>query len=184
MKRKINFLSRIHLCCSHDELRPSLSHVYFENGYAVATDAHVLLKQKLSLICDVPEWADILEGKFIHYAAFEKIIKAPAIKVENEGVRCIYPFYETLYSYSIPGKYPDYNIILEQAKKDRDYQPDYNEIGLTPSILDKLTKAMYFDETMKIKLSLPEKNNKGIIITAIGISEGDQCAILMPAMID
>ncbi len=63
MVTKKNFRTKISLVCSTDSLRPSLTHVYFDNGFAVATDAHILIKSPLKEHGFEREEIELLQGK-------------------------------------------------------------------------------------------------------------------------
>ena len=50
MKRRHNFNRglRMDLACENDSFRPVFSYIHFKDGYAYASDAHILVKNNLS----------------------------------------------------------------------------------------------------------------------------------------
>lgn len=68
-KEKFNFSTKLHLLASKDELIPSLGRIYFKDGYAWVTDAHVLLKQSLEY--HSIKYPELLDGKCIHWSTFQ-----------------------------------------------------------------------------------------------------------------
>jgi hypothetical protein len=82
---KRNFKLKMHMTCGKDDLRPIMSHVYFDNGNMVSTDAHVLIKAKTSEFTDFdPSELEILNGKFIHANTFKKILACKHVVVDEE----------------------------------------------------------------------------------------------------
>lgn len=45
MEQRIKF--KIHEVCGRDDLRPALQHILIDKGFAIATDANVLIKADL-----------------------------------------------------------------------------------------------------------------------------------------
>ena len=83
---RVNFHKQfqLHKVCANDGLRPVMNYVFFHNGYAYATDAHVAVKAKLEDICNFPpEQIEMLEGYLLHRKHFELILKANFVQVEK-----------------------------------------------------------------------------------------------------
>lgn len=63
-------VSKLNLITSSDDFRPALQYVVINNGYFVATNAHLLVKQHLSLHGFTDEEIGYLNGKAIHKELF------------------------------------------------------------------------------------------------------------------
>lgn len=98
-KTKANFQSPLHLACSDDPMRPVMQYIFFENGYAYATNVHIAVKQSLDDYCDVIE-KEKLNGHAIYKAAFAQILKFPMVVATEEGVECINDDYKVLFRYA------------------------------------------------------------------------------------
>ena len=64
---------QIELCCSRDELRPFINYIYFIDGIAYATNAHILLALSLSDIDADKELIKCLEGFKMHYSDMQML---------------------------------------------------------------------------------------------------------------
>lgn len=83
---RINFLKQfqLHKACADDDLRPVMNHIFFHNGYAYATNAHIAVKAKLDSITNFPpEQLAMLEGYLLHSKHYEMILKADFAEVEK-----------------------------------------------------------------------------------------------------
>ena len=83
---RINFHKsfQLHKACADDDLRPVMNHVFFKNGYAYATNAHIAVKAKLEDICNFPPYQiEMLEGYLLHRKHYEMILKADFAQVEK-----------------------------------------------------------------------------------------------------
>ena len=83
---RVNFYKQFQLnkACANDDLRPVMNHVFFKNGYAYATDAHIAVKAKLEDICNFPpDQIEMLEGHLLHRKHYEMIMKADFAQVEK-----------------------------------------------------------------------------------------------------
>ena len=66
---KNNFDKKVqmHLACSTDDFHPETQCVFFNNGYAYATDTHILVRNRISEISGLNESEiEALNGKFLH----------------------------------------------------------------------------------------------------------------------
>lgn len=198
MKRssRINFPSPLHLVTSNDELRPAMSAVWFQNGYAVATDAHILIRQSFKFLSDYIENIELLEGKCIHRNAFARIFREKQIIVEAEGIRSLdkdgnnffYPYSNGSKPENFMGtdiKFVRYSEIIEQAIADcKASTLNYNGIGINIEILARLNKAFYHEtQNNTFRFSFPSAPQKPILIEATSVSREEQCAIIMPVMV-
>ncbi len=79
---------KLHKACCKDELRPALQHIFFKDGYAYASDAHIAVRAKVADITDNLDATslDLLNGYAIHSDDFQKLLKYDSIIIEKEGV--------------------------------------------------------------------------------------------------
>lgn len=83
---RVNFHKQfqLHKACANDALRPVMNHIFFHNGYAYATDAHIAIKAKLEDISNFsPEQLEMLEGYLLHRKHYEMILKADFVSIEK-----------------------------------------------------------------------------------------------------
>lgn len=179
MKTK-NFRKKLSIACSTDDLRPVLQCVYFDEGYAVATDVHLIVKQSLREHNFNEAEIEIMNGKFLHKDAFNKIYQYDNVTVSEEGFNCIdkknkisalIRFTET------EDKFPNYKPIFDMGAT-----REVEEIGLKGVLLKKLNDiSLSFIKTYKFQFY---GKNKGIKIIPTDLTEADECIILMPVMIN
>lgn len=82
-----NFIAPLHLACGKDIQRPVMQCIYFDaDGYAWSTDAHILIKHKVT-DNDIIDKENLID-KMIHKDIFAKIVKYNRIQATKEGVLC------------------------------------------------------------------------------------------------
>lgn len=84
---KFNFTVPLHKACANDDLRPAFSHVYFIDGYAYASDAHILVEHSIDDYCFVIG-KEFLNGHSLHRDSFQNIMKFDKAEANEEGVEC------------------------------------------------------------------------------------------------
>ena len=134
--KNFTFISNLHLVCGKEKLRPSLQCVHFKNGYAYASDAHVLIKQPLSL-SNIQE-PENLEGKAIHSSIFKEIRKMKHVVCTPDGFECrTKDNQKVFYQYSETNTPPDFEAVIPKDKLG-----GVAEIGIKPAFVTLLGKAM------------------------------------------
>ena len=87
---KINFLEDYKLwkaCAKKNDVRPVLEYVFFRNGYAYASDAHILVRVPLDLCTTFPdEQRELLDGYAIHGQMLKNVVKYEKVTVSHEVV--------------------------------------------------------------------------------------------------
>lgn len=175
-KDKRNFRIKMNMVCGNDDLRPIMQHVYFENGFMVATDARVLIKAAVMHFSDFDQSeVEILNGKLIHKNTFKKILSIPMIAITEEGI--VDMATNDVYKFSMcNGKYPNFEAVIPKVVG------EISEIGITPAVASKLFKVLSTQDIYSLKMSF-EAANRGITLKSTGEIEGALTAVLMPAMI-
>lgn len=172
--------TRIWKACGTDHIRPVLSHAHIQNGYIYATNAHLLVKQKLETVhgMNVDEVKN-LEGKFLHRELLRELEKYEVVRFEKEHIYALKSGVEAKFSYSSePGKYPNCDAVIPRIEGERSVEA----IGFDHNILKNLVSAMTpFIGGHKYSFSGP---NKGIIVTGREYDIVDELGMIMPTHID
>lgn len=87
-EQRKNFSKRykLHQATTKDNFRPVFDLISFRNGYAYATDAHIIVKAKVKDISNfTEEELEILHGKSISSSSFRKLLDFDEVEVTNTG---------------------------------------------------------------------------------------------------
>lgn len=146
---------KIHKVCANDDLRPAMWYVFFKDGKAYATDAHVAVAAPLSTISNfTDEEKELLEGKLIHATQFAKLLTMRNVDIELVGEKlyfyCTTPAGETvlipLLDEETIGKYPNVESVMTEAeRKAKDEKEPINRVGLKACLLGDLASAINAD---------------------------------------
>lgn len=164
------FLTKLHLACSGDSMRPALQHVYFKDGYAYATNAHVLVKQKLEHHGFTEEDVKAIDGMAVHVDLFKEVYKANMFAVREHGLECfnksgismMVPFVEGL-------QFPNVEAVIPKTEPEK-----LSEIRLSPKYLS-LIKDLSLNPN-SVDFTFYGKN-RGVIITGV---DHDEVILIMP----
>lgn len=167
---KNTFISDLHLACANDKLRPAMQCIHFKDGFAYASDAHVLIKQPLYL--SLVDNMDILDGVSIHAESFKAIRKMKHVTATEDGFECISKdgskvFFQ--YSREIA---PDFEAVLKPKGAQM-----MGEIGVNPGLIGVLKKAMAGGD--KVKMTF-QGQRAGILIEPIQSDYEGEVALIMP----
>lgn len=180
MKTK-NFRKKISIACGTDELRPSMMHIYFNNGYAYATDAHILLKQKLKAHAFTDEEIEILNGKFLHAAAFNEVYRYDHVTVSEKGFICRKGPVKTIVEFTdFDGNFPNIEAVIPTGE----LKP-IDSIGVNMAIIKKV-EQLTLSYVKNVKMSFRAKN-RAIIFTPLDAKDLEPDAeliLIMPVRID
>lgn len=150
--KRQNFTRDLSIACSTDTFRPVMNHVYFSNGYAYASDSHILIKQSLEY--HTIEGKEHLEGRFIHKNTFKAIYKYPCAEAKEEGIECTDKFgNKVLFRYNNLGdsKFPNAEGLFNKFKPN-----ESNKKGFDLTFLDKVRKI--FGDRILIEFGEYEMN--------------------------
>lgn len=148
MKRTGNNFDKsvqMHLACSTDKLRPAMANIYFKDGFAYATDTHVLVKNKVSEIAMLrEEEIALLDGKLIHADTFKQILKYDYIEIKEDGVECSKNGAKVFFQFSkLEGRYPDVEGVLKSVVGGK--HKATGRIGIDLNLIEKLNKALFLN---------------------------------------
>lgn len=83
---------KLHKACANDDFRPAMHYVCFKDGYAYATDAHIVVRASLQAICALDdEERNKLNGYLIHKNQYEMLLKYSTIEIGEGVITCIDP---------------------------------------------------------------------------------------------
>ncbi len=79
---------KLHNACRTDEgYYPRLQYVHFRNGFAYASNAYVLVRARITEICNLPDHAvKMLDGYSIRREDFERLLKYDHFTVSEDGI--------------------------------------------------------------------------------------------------
>lgn len=176
-----NFMKslRMDLACNNDFFRPILNYVYFKDGYAYASDSHILVKNKLQECSSfAEEEIERLNGKFISSKAYKAILAFDTVNITETGFECfmdeqqrvIYPFCEP------GGEYPNCDYVIEQNKLTS--KEGITQISIDPDLFLRLKKSMFNFEKSYMQLS---KDNNCFVVRS---NNSDSIGLIMLKRID
>jgi hypothetical protein len=173
---KFNFISKLHLAASNDELRPLMSCIHFLNDNAYVSNSHVVIKQHLdySGVLD----SEKLNGKSLHKDSYKEILSYQIVTAKDEGLECVdKEGRKTFFNYqNIEGKIPDFESLFNN----HEINP-VEFIGFKPSLLKIICDGMYGAKEFGVK-AVFNGHSKGIIVTVPAYEQ--QSALLMPMLIN
>lgn len=174
---KQTFNTKMYEVCGDDELRPVMQCVYFDCGYAYATNGHIVIKQTLAFQSVLlPE---NLDGKLLHRESWKAAMNFDVVECTSEGIECwsengqkaFFEFYKI--------KENEKLINFESAMK-RKGLTTLGFIGINPEMLMRLSKALY-DPNKNMRLQFTGIDS-AILVDVPGID--DQEAHIMPVIIN
>lgn len=178
MKTK-NFRKKISLACGTDELRPSMTHLYFKDGYVYATDAHILLKQSLKAHAFTDDEIEIMNGKFLHAAAFNEVYRYDSVTVSEQGFICRKGPVKTIVEFTdYDGSYPDADAVIPTGPL-----VPIDSIGVNMAIIKKV-EQLTLSYVKNVKIHFRAKN-KAIIFTPLDsddLEPNAEIILVMPVM--
>ena len=95
-KKGNNFNKKVqmHLACSgYSPTRPEMCCIYFRNGFAYASDGHILAKNRISEISGLEDHEiTALDGKFLHADFYKDMLKYDNIMIAAARIMIKYFF--------------------------------------------------------------------------------------------
>jgi hypothetical protein len=138
-RKNFNKGIKLHLLCDKaDWIRPFKKHIYFKDGYAYASEGHIIIKAYLPEISSFNEdEIKIMDGKFLHADNYKLLIGYDTVRVTDAG------FEVEKNDCHILIRFED-NIVPMPYKEDWEKLPSESKcnIPIDSSLLDRLSKAM------------------------------------------
>lgn len=165
-------------CGFHDDFRTGMHYISFANGYAYATDSHILVRARLTDISNFDEQdLSLLDGKFIHGKLFKEIlnckgnviIAADAIIAEKNECKISYPLKTGI-------RFPE----CEKAMVGSEITEDKKKFGIKAKLLNTLSDVMGAD----FGVGMLWKSNQMLEVYPIGAStSGDIKGVVKTIML-
>ena len=184
-KYRKNFLSKPHLACSNDDLRPAFGYIQFKDGFLFATDAHIAIKQDLKVHGFEDEEIEFLNNTYLHKNAFAEILRYNEVYVRENGFFCkkdnFSAFIEFIKLEDFPHTYPKIEaVILDPADKNR---IAIDEIGMNIKLLTKLEQCLVNGYSgLGHKFQFFAKS-KAILVIPMDKDYPGQTGLIMPVML-
>lgn len=143
MKNK-NEIPRMQLCVGNDYLRPAMKGIYIENGYAIATNGHVILKARVDQYISDLKYAN---GKILKKEVWDFITHSKTqliccyqdyIQIIHKGVLMKLPYDQCV----IHEKYPDYQNVFDEFEISKENLKKINHISVRFHYLEYVRLAM------------------------------------------
>lgn len=167
---------KLHTVCGIDELRPSMNYIYFDNGYAVASNGHILIKACLHEISTFDDnEIEMLNGKFIHHNAFALLIKYGFCTVEEDGFLVSSSDYDLKIKFydGEELRYPRYQHLFDEHQTTLT-----DKIRLDSDLLNKLGSSV---GSKDVRLGFG-KYNHAIMISFVEEDLINTIGLIMPKM--
>ena len=172
---KYNFTTKLRLACIDNELRPIINCVHFIEGFAYASNGHIIIKQSMEYHSIIDK--DHLNGHSLHRLNYANIMQFEFATANEEGVACQNKDGRTAFFEYFDPKgeiVPNFERVISQfSAKGVDF------IGISPKQIEILGKAFYNGDQVRIQFA---GIDKGMIIDVLGYE--DQIAYLMPIILN
>ena len=107
-------ISKVLFATANDDLRPTLSGIYFDNGFIVATDAHKLVKVETNIN------ADFILPKKASQQLKNLLPKDTNVALQYNQTNALFSFDNiTIITRLVDGKYPNYNAVIPKENPNR-----------------------------------------------------------------
>lgn len=141
---KNNFDKKVqmHLACAKDDHRPEMQCIYFNNGFAYATDTHILVRNRISEISGLNESEiEALNGKFLRADFYKDMLKYDSIMIAEDGIECAKGNDKAFFYFSTFEKYPDAEKVLQNAMNKQTVP--LPQFSFDMELMQRLNKALY-----------------------------------------
>lgn len=142
-KNNFNKKVQMHLACAKNEdFRKELECIYFNNGFAYATNQKILVRNRTSEISGLNE-AEIeaLNGKFLHADFYKDMLKYDNIMIAEDGIECTKGNDKVFFYFSTFEKYPSAERVLQDALNKQTVSMP--QVSFDMKLMQKLNKALY-----------------------------------------
>lgn len=181
-----NFAKRakLHLCCSDDWFRPVMNNIYFDNGYAVATDGRILVCAYIEEISNLnPEDIEKLNGKLLNAASYKELLKYPDICITDTAIEAekpigIYGSMRVSFEFTKDTTPLNYKSVLDNICVPKDEKEQVSKVfttGFNVKSLKRITDA-FGTELIDLRYT----SRKGVIQVILRGGPWKSKAIIMP----
>jgi len=192
LRKKTKF-PPLHKLCGSDELRPAMQHVLIKDGFAIATDAHCLVKCNMLLTFTDMQNEDQLKemnNVLIHKTIWERLVSdIQEIKYNKETKELTIIKYINKKGYDV---YKETHILLEDGERFKFPTVNIQELGakhlkndtdshvfFNPAIL---VRALSATTKAKARFQITQINHAILIVPQCDITGEETIILLTPVM--
>lgn len=174
-----NFKNNLAAALSKSDPREVFKHVYFQDGKAVATDAHVLVESPLSLHGFSDSESENLEGYCMSIDQFKQIKSFHRIEVTSKGVVTCFmkdggKATATLKPMIEVGHFPNYKHVIPTKVE------AIESIGLDFNLLNRVKDLLVIEGKTKAAQFTFTGRNRGVLIN----DGSGQTILIMPYIVN
>lgn len=175
---------KLHLVCSNDDLRPTMSHVKIDKEFTFASDAHILVRHKTleifkeDFVSSLPEGGIMIPRKAVSILCQKSTSKISLTDDKKQVQLHQMDGSVIIYKCFFDQQYPDANRIIPDKK---DCQK-LSEIGLSAGLLKQLSDGMGCDIPILVLRFFGA--SKAILCTSNHTDYNSAIGIIMPVMIN
>ena len=174
-----NFKSNLAAALSESDPREVLKHVYFKDGNAVATDAHVLVESPLGIHGFSDSESENLDGYCMSIDQFKRIKAFHRIEVDAKGVVTCFSkdgskTTETLKPMWEVGQFPNYKQVIPKNAE------AVESIGLCFNLLNRVKELLVKEGKTKSAKFTFTGHNRGVLIN----DGSGQTILVMPIIVN
>lgn len=180
-RHNFNRNCRLDRIAANDGFRPQFASIYFKDGYAYATDAHALIKVKLTEISTFQDHQlDLLEGRAVYRSVFAKVLEYDYVAITAEGFKARVPDADSFITFGFTGVQEKVVEDIEKVIINAQNEPQTAVVsfGINPVLLARFDKI--FSDNYGILL-IVKAATKAILVKWTG---KDAIGLIMPVMIN
>lgn len=178
---KRTFTTHIHLACAKaNDICPAFEYIHFINGYAYASDDHILIKSSMKEYFNI-EGVELLNGHALHAEIYKLVMGFKIAEATAEGLECwtktnqrVFIPYPNLESLGI--KVPSFEKVAGKCE----LRPT-SKLGIMPRYMRVIDKALVHENFEGIRYQF---QGDGEAIVADVPERPNQMALWMPRSLD
>lgn len=177
---RVNFNKDVmmHIACETSDYSPATQNIYFKDGFAYASDGHILVKNELSACSTIDEQQlQILDEKMLHYSHYKDILKYDVIEISEEGIEAKKNGQKAFFYFNTTEKFPDAEKVINDALS---LTPVHtSQFALNIELLARLKKALCTNGQIKFTY---KGENRAMICENLQSDYLNCIGIIMPCL--
>lgn len=142
IKNNFNKKVQMHLACAKEETRPVMQCIFFNDGFAYATDSYILVRNRISEISGLEAHEiEALNGKFLHADFYKDMLKYDNIMIAEDGIECSKGSDKVFFYFSKFDEYPNAEKVLAAALNQQ--AVPMSQVNFDMTLMLRLNKALY-----------------------------------------
>lgn len=116
--------------------------IFFNNGYAYASDTHILVRNRIAEISGLNESEiEALNGKLLRADFYKDMLRYDSIMIAEDGIECAKGNDKAFFYFSTFEKYPDAEKVLQDALNSQTVP--LPQFSFDMNLMQRLNKALY-----------------------------------------